>query len=168
MKRPDSTHMRVLGIAPSSRGFGFALMEGDNVLVDWGVKRVKGDKNARSLSNVANLIEHYKPNAIVLENTRSQGSRRRSRVQALIEDIVELAKEQNITVKRFSRKQLNRGFIKEKRGTKHTLATYLAARFPEELGFRLPPKRQIWMNQDYRMDIFDAVALAEHFLQSRR
>jgi len=28
------------------------------------------------------------------------------------------------------------------------------------LASRLPPKRRPWMSEDYRMDIFDAVALA--------
>jgi hypothetical protein len=27
-------------------------------------------------------------------------------------------------------------------------------------GFRFPPKRREWMSEDYRMGIFDAVALA--------
>jgi hypothetical protein len=45
-------------------------------------------------------------------------------------------------------------------GTKHALAEIIAERFPEELGFLLPPKRRDWMSQDSRMDIFDAVALA--------
>jgi transcriptional regulator with XRE-family HTH domain/Holliday junction resolvasome RuvABC endonuclease subunit len=167
MARSNSKHGRVLGIAPSTRGFGFAIMEGDNILVDWGVKAVKGDKNARSLSNVAGLIAQYKPNAIVLENTHAPGSRRSSRVQALIQEIVSLAENEKIKVERFSRKQLNRAFTKEEQGSKHTLAKYVAARFPEELGFRLPPKRRIWMNQDYRIDIFEAVALAGHYLQCR-
>jgi hypothetical protein len=45
-------------------------------------------------------------------------------------------------------------------GTKHTLAKSIAERFPEELGFLLPPKRRDWMSEDSRMGIFDAVALA--------
>jgi Holliday junction resolvasome RuvABC endonuclease subunit len=160
-------HVRVLGIVASSRGIGFAVMEGKNILVDWGVKTVKGDKNARSLSNIGNLIDHYMPDAIALENTRSKGSRHRSRVQALTEEIVAMAESEHIKVKRFSRKQLNLGFIKDGPGTKYALAEHLAARFPRELGFRLPPKRRAWMNEDCRMDIFDAVALAAHFLRSR-
>jgi hypothetical protein len=40
------------------------------------------------------------------------------------------------------------------------LAEILATRFPEELAPRLPPKRKPWISEDYRMDIFDAVALA--------
>ncbi len=151
----------------SSRGIGFAVMEGKNILVDWGVKTVKGDKNARSLSNVANLIMHYRPDAIVLENTGLKGSRRRSRVHALTKEIVAMAEGEHIKVKQFSRKQLNLAFIKNEAGTKHALAEYIASRFSRELGFRLPPKRKCGMNEDCRMDIFHAVALAEHFLRSR-
>ena len=101
-----SKYVRVLGIAPSSRGFGFALMEGENTLVYWGVKAVKGDKNARSLANVANLLAHYEPNVIALEDTRAKGSRRSSRIQALVEKIIVLAKGENIRVKLFSPKKV--------------------------------------------------------------
>jgi hypothetical protein len=60
----------------------------------------------------------------------------------------------------FSRQQVRRVFFADGQGTKHALAEILAKRFPEELGFRLPPKRRPWMSEDYRMDLFDAVALA--------
>jgi hypothetical protein len=89
-------------------------------------------------------------------------------VQALIQQIVGMAEGEKIKVKRFSRKQLSAGFLSNDNGTKHEVAVYLAARFPEELGFRLPPKRTVLMNEDCRMDMFDAVALAEHFLRSRK
>jgi len=166
MKTNNSKFIRVLGIAPSSRGFGFALMEGKNVLVDWGVKAVKGDKNERSLSGVADLIAHYEPNVIALEDTRSRESRRGSRVRTLVEEIVGLGKGENIEVKLFSRKELTLGTFPRGEMTKQALAESLAVRFPQELGFRLPRKRRAWMSEDYRMDIFDAVALAQHFLWS--
>jgi hypothetical protein len=35
----------------------------------------------------------------------------------------------------------------------HALAAHLAARFPEELGFRLPPKRKAYMSEDSQMDM---------------
>jgi Holliday junction resolvasome RuvABC endonuclease subunit len=166
MKELPPNHILVLGIAPSSRGFGFALMEGENTLIDWGVKAVKGgNKNPRCLANAGNLIAHYKPNIIAIEN--SQGSRRGARVQALIKGIVALALDENIKVKRFSRKQVNDGLFRDGQGTKQSVAEYLAARFPEELGFRLPRKRRLWTSEDYPMDIFDAVALAAYFLRSK-
>ena len=166
MKTLHSNNIRVLGIAPSAYGCGFAVIEGENTLVDWGVKSVKGgDKNARCLSNVGNLIAHYRPNVIAIEDTRTKGSRRSARIRALIEEIVILAKDEKIKVKRCSRKQVNLDFLSDEQGTKHALADYLVARFPKEL--RLPPKRRLWTSDDCRMDIFDAVALAEHFLRSR-
>ncbi|MGO8699413.1 MAG: hypothetical protein ACLQVY_17035 [Limisphaerales bacterium] len=117
---------------------------------------------------MANLIAHYRPDAIALENTGLKGSRRRLRVQALSKEMVALAESEHIKVKQFSRKQLNLGLIKDRPWTKHALAEYMASRFSADLGFRLPPKRTVGMNEDCRMDIFHAVALAEHFLGSRR
>jgi hypothetical protein len=167
MKKLKTEEIRVLGLAPSSYGCGFAVMEGKNVLVAWGVKTLKGgDKNARSLSNVANLIAQYEPNVIALENTKSPASRRSPRIQALIGEIAALAKEGGVIVKQFSRKQLSIAFLSDERGTKHALAAFLANRFPEELGPSLPAKRRLWESDDCRMDIFDAVALAGHLLQS--
>jgi hypothetical protein len=157
-----------LGVVASARGIGFAVMEEKSVLVDWGVKTVKGDKNSRSLSNVANLIDHYKPDVIVLENTRLKGSQRRQRVRALNKEMAALAESEGIKVMQFSRKQLNLGLHTQGPGTKHALAEHIAARFPDELGFRLPQKRRAYTNEDGRMDIFHAVALAEHSLRAIR
>ncbi len=144
------------------------LWRGKNVLVAWGVKSVKGgDKNARTLSNVGNLIAQYQPEVIAVEDTRSKGSQRKSRIQALIEQIVRMAQDENIKVKRFSRKRVNLDFLSDEQGTKRALAEYFANRFPEELNLHLPQKHIGWTSNDCRMDIFDAVALAEHFLRSR-
>jgi Holliday junction resolvasome RuvABC endonuclease subunit len=161
MNRIQPKQLRVLGIAPSTRGVGFALMEGEDTLVDWGVKAVKGNKNARSLSNVANLIDLYRPDAVVLENTRLKKSRRSERIKALVEEIVVLAKSQKIRVKLFSPNKLKLELLNDEKGTKQDMAESLATRFPEELGFQLPKKRRIWMGPDYRMDIFIAVAVAQ-------
>ena len=43
-------HYRILSIAPSTRGFGYAVLEGKDTLVDWGVKTVQGNKNVNSLA----------------------------------------------------------------------------------------------------------------------
>ena len=66
----------------------------------------------------------------------------------------------SFTVALFSQKQIRRVFFGDTGGTKYALAEIIVERFPEELGFRLPPKRRPWMSEDSRMDIFNAVALA--------
>jgi len=163
MPRNNIEQMLVLGIAPSSRGVGFAVMEGENTLIDWGVKTVKGDKNAQSIAKVADLIDHYSPDVIALEDVQSKEFRRRSRVQSLIGEILEMARGEHIKVKTFSRKQMHSAH-----GTKHASAQYYANRFKEELGFRLPAKRRLTTGEPYQMDIFDAVALAENVFRSRK
>ena len=160
MKSIPSKYPRILAIAPSTRGFGFAVIEGQETLVDWGVKAVKGDKNEACLARVEELIVHYEPEVVVLENHSTEHSRRSDRIQALGRQLIALAAMCNVKAALFSRDQVRRGFFADAKGTKHALAEILAQRFPEELGFRLPPKRRPWMSEDYRMDIFEAVALA--------
>lgn len=150
---------RILAIAPSTRGFGFALLEGLDTLVDWGVKSVKGDKNARSLAKVDELIAHYQPDVMVLQGTSTKDSRRSPRIRTLSKQIISLAASHKVRVSLFSREQVRQTFFAEDQGTKYALATILADKFPDELGFRLPPKRRPWMSEDSRMGIFDAVAL---------
>lgn len=149
-----------MAIAPSTRGFGYVVLEGHKELVDWGVKSVKGHKNNGSIKKVEELIAHYNPQVMVLEDTLAKASRRSTRIQALTKRLIALAESHKIKVALFSQKQVQRVFFADGCGTKHALAKIIAERFPEELGFRLPPKRRPWMSEDYRMGIFDAVALA--------
>ena len=79
-----------------------------------------------------------------------------------------LAKQHKVNVKLLTRAKVRRAFLADGEGTKHALAVLLAARFPKELQTRLPPKRRPWMSEDYRMGIFDAVALAVAFQSTRK
>jgi hypothetical protein len=62
----EKTINRVLAIAPSSRGFGFAVIENGPTLVDWGVRSIGGDKNSGTLKKVQAMIAHYNPVLLVL------------------------------------------------------------------------------------------------------
>ena len=160
MNKIQPKHFRILAIAPSTRGFGFAVLEGRETLVDWGVKTVKGDKNIQSLAKVEDLIAHYQPGTLVLEDTSAKNSRRSPRIRKLCQQIIKMASNRKVSIKLFSRDQVMKTFIPDGRGTKHAFAEIIAKRFPEELGSRLPPERKPWMSEDSRMNIFDAVALA--------
>lgn len=153
-------HVRILSVAPSSRGFGFAVLEGKEMLVDWGVKSVEGDKNVRSLAKLEDIIVHYIPDVMVIHDHSRKESRCSARIRALSRRMIALASSRKVSVKSFSREEVRHVFFADAKGTKYALAEILAKRFPAELGFRLPPKRRPWMSEDYRMDIFDAVALA--------
>jgi len=160
MTRVPQKQRRILAIAPSAWGVGFAVLEGPDTLVDWGVKTVKGDKNTRSVEKVKELIDHYHPEILALEDLSAGKSRRSARIRDLGERIMGLATSSGIQVAVFSLEQVRQAFSSNGQETKQARAEALAKRFPEELGFRLPPKRRLWESQDRRMDIFDAVALA--------
>lgn len=160
MIKSNPKQYRVLAIAPSTKGVGFAVLEGRDTLVDWGVKSVNGNKNVQSLAKVKELIAQYQPGVMVLQDTSTKDSRRSPRIKALSRKIIALAATHKISVKAFSQEQVRAAFFADGQGTKHAIARMLAQRFPEELGSRLPPKRKPWMSEHYQMDIFDAVALA--------
>src|SRR5262245_1336760 len=94
---------RVIAIDPSTRGFGFAVLEGPNRLIDWGVKETKTDKKNRSLKLIGDLIEQYQPSVVVVEDYAVKGSRRCGRVRELINDISQLAVKRKVKVRSFSR-----------------------------------------------------------------
>jgi Holliday junction resolvasome RuvABC endonuclease subunit len=150
--------IRVLAIDPATRGFGFAVLEGPDRLIDWGVKETKTDKSRRSQRLIADLIDQYEPAMLVLEDYAGKGSRRCARVQHLIDAISELASQKNVRVKRISQGDVKRRFRELGAVTKYEIAVAIAKRFPE-LSPRLPRFRKPWMSEDYRMSIFDAVAL---------
>ena len=68
-------NLRVLAIAPFTRGFGFAVLDdGGEKLVEWGVKSFKRNKNAQCLMNVNEMINHHQPGVLVLEDVSAEGS----------------------------------------------------------------------------------------------
>jgi Holliday junction resolvasome RuvABC endonuclease subunit len=162
MSRRANRDTRILAIDPSTRGLGFAVLEGANGLIDWGVKETKTDKKTRSLKLIAELIERYQPSVVVVEDHAGKGSRRCKRVAGLIDDIHELAMKGKVRVKSFSRAKVKKAFSESGASNKYEIAKAIAERFPE-LAPRLPRFRKPWMSEDYRMSIFDAVALALTF-----
>jgi RNase H-fold protein (predicted Holliday junction resolvase) len=163
----NQTHIknsRVLAVALSSRGLGYAVMEGQNILIAHGKKVVEGeDKNVKSSTWVEKLIARYQPGVLVLQDVTAKSSRRAPRIKSLHRQIVKSAGKQKIQVKLISGKQVRSLLLGNPKGTKQEIAELLAKQFPDELTSRLPPKRKPWKSEDTRMDIFDAVALAVTF-----
>src|ERR1035438_1516295 len=111
-----SEHFRILAIAPTTRGVGFAVLEGKDSLVDGRVKTVQEDKNANSLTKVEELIAQYQPGVLVLQDTKD--SRRSQRIRALSQKIAALAETRNVSVKLFSQEQVQRTYFADGLGTK--------------------------------------------------
>jgi len=149
----------ILAVAPSSRGFGFAVLEG-KALVDWGCKGIKDDKNAATIRKIRKLIGLYSPTMLVIQDYSAKPTRRAEWIRHLGIAIGSLAADCKLQLRLVPYLKLQRVFFGNGQGTKYEIALALAAQFPEELGPLLPPKRKPWMPQHPRTDMFDAIALA--------
>ena len=151
---------RIMAIAPTSRGFGFAVLEREATLVDWGLKSVAGDKNAESLKKIQKLIALFAPQVLVIEDFHLNPSRSSDRIVSLADALSQMAKSLGVRVTTLSIAEVRKVFFGDEQGTKHMLAEKLVQRFSGELSHLLPRKRLPWTSEDYRMAIFDAVALS--------
>jgi hypothetical protein len=64
---------RILAVDPSTRGFGFVVLEANGRPVDWGIKELsaKGKRVDRELlRRLDPIIDRYEPIVIVLEDCR--------------------------------------------------------------------------------------------------
>lgn len=159
MSSAPATEKRALAIDPTHRGFGYAVFEGPDLLVDWGERNIRGQKNAGSVEAVARLIELYRPDVLVLEDGSVKGCWRRRRVRDLLGELAALAARRGMRVRRVSRTKVGKTFAGLGASNKDQIARLIVARFPE-LAPRLPPERKPWTSEDARMAIFDATAFA--------
>ena len=167
MNQTISKKVRIIAIAPSARGFGFAVLE-DQAILECGNKGAKGDKNIHSLFKIEKLMKLFQPGVLVLQDVNAKGLHRAPRIKALHQEVIELAERQKCKVVLFSGKQLRITLLGSVKGTKHEMAGMLAQKFPVELAEKLPPKRRPWENEDGRMDMFEAVGLGVVFWKTKK
>lgn len=164
MKSRNPNQKRVLAIDPTSRGFGYAVFESPTTPVDWGGKVIRQGNEAKTLAKVLELIHHYRPQIIVLEDYR--GSRRCTRIQSLLAGVCRLATAEGLISRCFPISRVKKVFRTFSANTKHEIAHAVAQQLPE-LAPRLPRFREPWMSEGYGMAIFDAAALALTYFYSR-
>ena len=79
----------------------------------------------------------------------------------------DVAAKRGVASTSFSRADVRACFKHVGARTKREIALAIAREFPE-LEPRLPPVRRIWMSEDARMNIFDAVALGMTFFHTKQ
>jgi hypothetical protein len=68
-----TSRFRILSIALTTRGFGYAVVEAENSLVAYGRKKVESNKNICSLGLVEKMIVRYRPDVLVLYDVNAKG-----------------------------------------------------------------------------------------------
>lgn len=151
----SSKYRRILSLDPSVAGFGFAVIEGGDRLVDWGVARVWSRNDREFLARIELMIDRYQPALVVVENRAT--SRRRSRTLRRLRLVVSYCSSRSLPVASVSRDSVRQAFAEVGR-TKHDIARAIATEFPE-LESRLPAERKPWLPEDEQMNVFDALSL---------
>jgi hypothetical protein len=146
----------IFAIDPTSRGFAFAVLEAPAFLVDWG-ERIIPAKTGGLLRKVDELLSHYQPTLLVVEDLAVPGAQRRKRASKEIRSIELLALQRGLSAERISRLEVIDTFAPGK--SKFEVALRLADIFPT-LAERLPRKRKAWTTEDARMNVFDALGFA--------
>jgi len=148
---------QVLSLDIRSRSFGFVIFEGSNHLLDWGVKSFRPGVNVVKLSaakKLVALLDEFNPSAVVIRKPVREINRKRAPLLATVRRV---AKHRRIPIRLIPLRAIKKAFVGAERN-KDEIAAAVAQRLPE-LATRLPPKRKIWLCEDYRMSIFDAAAL---------
>ncbi len=149
----------VLGLHPSSRGFGWALFEDTLSLLDWGTVDVRRDKNAMALNRVESLLDKHQPAVLVMEQHDGVAARRSQRIRRLYLAVMKCAEIRDIAVRRYSRAEIaSTRYLKGAR-TREEVAVAVADCL-SVLRPRLPKPRQIWVGERSGMSLFCAAACA--------
>src|SRR6266581_4441320 len=97
---------RILAVSLSSRGFGYAVVEGNDRLVGYGNKIIQKNKNARVLVHVKKAFVRYQPDVLVLQDVNAKGAYRHLRIKLLHRKVIALAKKRKIKVAKISGAEL--------------------------------------------------------------
>jgi len=146
----------VLSIIFNTRGLSYALFEGVVAPVDWGIKTIKDKQNY--FEHVRLLVHLFQPSVIVLQDCSGKLARCTKAIKALINRIDKLANKKHIKVVRYSRTDIRTCFAYYGARNKDEIARAIALVLPE-FASRIPPMRKLWMSEDYRMGLFDALSL---------
>jgi len=157
----------VLSIYPFSRGFAFVLFEGPESPFDWGVKEIKEKhKNTKTLDEIKKLIDRYRPEALVIEDTAGRGARRHRRIQKLYRMLAHFAAAEYVDLHCCSRVEVKACFASVGATTKYEIAKAVATQIPA-FAHRIPRLRRAWMSEDPRQSLFDAAALGITYFARR-
>ncbi len=160
MSQTPTDPTRIFALDPTTKGFGYAILETPFRLVDWGLAHVSGEKESGAVARFEELLDQYRPDIVILEDSAAPGSRRRPRVQKLLEKLRDTVRERGIAVHAIPRLAVVECFSSpDKRATKFSITQNLAETFPE-LAPKMPARRKIWQSEDERIATFDALALA--------
>lgn len=159
------TQSLVLGVHPTSRGFGWVTFENPFTVFEHGVCAPRGDKNHGCIRKFEKLLAHLRPEVLVMEAFDAESSNRSDRIRTLCLRFVAIAADQGVETVIFRRSQVQRIFSAVGAESRFQIADAVARHVPS-LAPYLPSPRRPWEAEDKRLSVFSAAALVLTFYQN--
>jgi hypothetical protein len=147
----------IIGINPGSRYVGLAVFRGP-VLVDWGIKVMKGHWSSVKLRRAKRLItltiNCFQPDALAIKRLHPARSSRG--LDRLVLEVTNISRQRGLNLHQYSIGDLEAFFCSTRKASKSDLAESLAARYPE---LHSELQREGQTRNPYHIRMFEAVAL---------
>jgi hypothetical protein len=159
---PESAE-RQLALEIRSWRFGFAVLEGDDLL-EFGARRfptsLAGAKVAvRSLTFLMRL---YAPSVVITRSTRRAQDESSTHVSAIFRSIRHEVESRSVRFVVLPRSEVLEFFGERGRHAKHEIAAFVGDHF-SQLESSVPRRRKAWEPERYLLVVFDAIATALAF-----
>lgn len=159
----------LLGIAIRARWLGFAQLDSQRRLIDWGMifyQRKKPGELKAAKKRLEGLLARMTPSHVAYVLPRARANEEISRVRSITRALHAAASSRSIQIIALPRKMVRAAFVSCDAKVKGEIASLLAREFPE-IAWKLPPKQKIGVKEDSRMALFDALAGAVAYHQHR-
>jgi hypothetical protein len=157
--------MRVLAIDAFWRGFGYVVFEGPGRIVCWGVKEARDGATESLRRQFSRILKLYQPEILVFEDLKNGRYAMNTKDRVLGQ--IEIARAEGLKDEFIVRSEVSEHFADRGAKNRHDIACLIAEDLPE-LARSLPPRRKAGDNEDVRIRIFGAAALALTFYASKR
>ena len=145
--------IRVLGIEPVTRGFGWSVVEGMERLVDWGIVTRREARERR----LKWLLSQYRPTAVAVPTLPV--TRRKSHAAAVLSLIDTSMESTGYAVQGVPRSLVLEEFSGCAATTRRSVAKALSNQFPS-LGIVDETRPWWWKDETERLSVFWSLALA--------
>jgi hypothetical protein len=154
-------HERVLALEVRPKKYGFVVLEGPDVLLDWGIRSYRNEQIVRS-GRFDSLLQSYAPHCVVIRLRRHHSQKAAEAVRNAITEISDDMGRHSIKTRFISWTTIRRIF--ERRGckNKHQIHSLLAEWF-DEISWKLPARRRPWQSERPNTLLFDALATGVAF-----
>jgi hypothetical protein len=146
----------ILGIDPTKRGLAFVFFENGR-LIDWGIRHAGSDTN-----NLTAILKLCPADVIVLEDPNAERSERRPQMRKSLLRLGRIADARGLVVVKVGRFAVRQSWKERGVTRKHAVAREIAADFPALDVFVPRPRIKAYMDEEARVQVFDAASLVLH------